>query len=75
MRFFSVRNKFIFLLITLFFLFFIIISAITGNQRGNLVRTQLNEQIKEFAYLATNPIGDSYLTYKDSGTVKITQQT
>ena len=59
----------------MFFLFFIIISAITGNQRGNLVRTQLNEQIKEFSYLATNPIGDAYLTYKDSGTVKITQQT
>lgn len=75
MRFFSIRNKFILLLITLFFLFFIIISSITGNQRGNLVRTQLNEQIKEFAYLATNPIGDAYLTYKDSGTVKITQQT
>lgn len=46
-----------------------------GNRSAQLVRTQLNEQVKEFAYLATNPIGDAYLTYKDSGTVRITQQT
>jgi signal transduction histidine kinase len=75
MKFFSIRNKFIILLFILFTLLFIALSTVLGQQSAQLVRAQLNERTRVFAALATNPIGDSFLTYQDSGTIRITQQT
>jgi signal transduction histidine kinase len=38
------------------------------------LRDELFARSKAFAALATKPIGDTYLTYQDSGTVQITHQ-
>jgi signal transduction histidine kinase len=38
------------------------------------LHSSLNEQSKSFASLATPPIGNTFLLYQDSGSIKITQQ-
>jgi signal transduction histidine kinase len=38
------------------------------------LRSDLNEQSKSFASLATPPIGNTFLLYQDSGRIRITQQ-
>ncbi len=43
-------------------------------QNTDRLRSSLNEQSKSFAALATDPIGDTFALYKDSGQIKITQQ-
>ncbi len=40
----------------------------------NEQQASLNQQSKSFAALATSPIGNTFLLYKDSGSIKITQQ-
>lgn len=38
------------------------------------LQSSLNEQSKSFASLATPPIGNTFVLYQDSGSIKITQQ-
>ncbi len=55
-------------------LMFAFIAFILVRQNTNSLRSSLNEQSKSFAALATDPIGDTFALYKDSGQIKITQQ-
>jgi signal transduction histidine kinase len=51
-----------------------VITLILIRADSSSLRDQLFSSSKAFAALATKPIGDTYLTYQDSGTVVITQQ-
>lgn len=53
---------------------FALIMYLSVNRNVNQLRSNLNEQAKSFAALATPPIGNTFLLYKDSGSIKITQQ-
>jgi signal transduction histidine kinase len=70
----SIRTKFL-LLISL--LLVIIFGAITSSLIRNstkALREDLLEESKAFASLATQPIGNTFSIYKDSGTSKIDEQ-
>jgi signal transduction histidine kinase len=55
-------------------LIFVLITYILVNQNTKRLSSSLNEQSKSFAALATKPIGDTFVLYKDSGRIRITQQ-
>ncbi len=71
---FGIRAKFIILIVSLLLVIFSLISItlITTNSRS--LRSELDTQARSFARLATKPIGDSFITYKDSGRVRISQE-
>jgi len=70
----GLRAKFIVLIVVLFSVIFGAMAIILIRQNSNSLRDDLNTKSKQFATLATTPIGNSFLTYQDSGQIKITQQ-
>lgn len=70
----SIRSKFLLLASLLLLAIFgsITISLIRNSTRS--LRQDLLEESKAFATLATQPIGNTFAIYKDSGTSKIDQQ-
>jgi two-component system sensor histidine kinase MtrB len=70
----GIRTKFILLISILLFIIFgtITVFQIRGNTRN--LRSDLFEESRAFASLATQPIGNVFAIYKDSGTFKIDQQ-
>lgn len=75
MKLFGLRAKFIALLTSLFLVLSLSLAFFLIRQNTATLRTNLNQDSKSFAELATKPIGDSFVLYKDSGSVRITQQT
>lgn len=70
----SIRTKFLLLISVLFLLIFGAITVVQINSRTKSLRTNLFNESKAFASLATQPIGNVFAIYKDSGTLKIKQQ-
>jgi signal transduction histidine kinase len=70
----GIRARFLLLLICLFVTVFGAITYVIVQQNTNTLRSNLVIQSKSFADLATKPIGDAFLLYKDGGTIRIKQQ-
>ena len=71
----SIRTKFMITLMVLFLILFAVLASTLIRQQAATTKESLNEKSQAFATLATSPIGDTYLSFKDSGTIRITQQT
>jgi signal transduction histidine kinase len=71
---FGLRAQFILLIIIGLGAIFITITLVVVRVTTNNLRENLVIQSKSFAALATKPIGDTFVTYKDSGTIRIVQQ-
>lgn len=71
---FGLRLKSIFFIIALLVVLFGSITGVAVLRAAVTERENLNEQSKSFAALATKPIGDAFLLYKDSGSLRIKQQ-
>jgi signal transduction histidine kinase len=71
---FGLRLKSIFFIVGLLVVLFGTITAVSVVRAAVTERQNLNEQSKSFASLATKPIGDAFLLYKDSGNLRIKQQ-
>lgn len=74
MKRFGLRFKFALVIVLLLATIFGAIGVILIGQNSHSLRDELNAKSKQFAALATTPIGDAFLTYQDSGQIKITQQ-
>lgn len=70
----GIRNKVLLVVSLSLILIFALITYILVRQNTTNLRSSLNEQTKSFAALATQPIGDTFILYKDSGSVRIDQQ-
>lgn len=70
----GIRTKFILLIVFLLLTIFagIIFEIVQINAKN--LRSGLEKESKSFAALAVSPIGETFLTYKDSGTIQITSQ-
>lgn len=55
-------------------LIFSVIAYLLVIQNTDRMRSNLNEASQSFASLSAKPIGNTFALYKDSGTIKITQQ-
>lgn len=75
MRVLGLRAKFVLVIGLTFLLIFGVIATILVRDTGNNLRNDLNSKSKLFADLATKPIGDTFMVYKDSGTARILEQT
>lgn len=51
-----------------------LVMYLTLSRNVTQLRSSINEQSKSFASLATSPIGNTFVLYQDSGSIKITQQ-
>ncbi len=51
-----------------------VVVAVVARSYGSTLRSKLTDDVQTFANLATEPIGETYLLYKDSGRVRIQQQ-
>jgi len=51
-----------------------VVMYLTLSRNVSQLRSSINEQSKSFASLATSPIGNTFVLYQDSGSIKITQQ-
>ncbi len=71
---FGLRSKFLLLTGGIFILVFGGITLLLLRRNTTTLRTSLQEKSTAFAILATKPIGETYLTFKDSGTLKISEQ-
>jgi HAMP domain-containing protein len=70
----SLKQRFLLFLMLLFLTLFAIVATLLIVRKADSERASLNEQAKSFATLATKPIGDAFLLYKDSGSIRIKQQ-
>lgn len=70
----TIRARFLLLLVILLLAVFGAITFIIVRQNTHTLRANLIDQSKSFAALATQPIGDAYVLYQDSGTINIGQQ-
>ncbi|HSX53452.1 MAG TPA: HAMP domain-containing sensor histidine kinase [Patescibacteria group bacterium] len=70
----GLRLKFAFVIVALLALIFGVIAVVLIRQNSSSLRDDLNTRSKLFAALATTPVGNTFLTYQDSGQIKITQQ-
>lgn len=70
----GIRQRFILFLFSFFVVLFAGIAALLVTRTAISERNNLNQQTKSFATLATKPISDAFLLYKDSGKVRIEQQ-
>jgi signal transduction histidine kinase len=70
----GLKVRFIGVIVLLLTSIFAVITIIVIHNNTNSLRRQLQTSSLAFAALATKPIGDTYLTYADSGTIQITQQ-
>lgn len=71
---FNIRTKIILTVSLSLVLIFAIIMYLLVTRTVGQLRTNLNQQSKSFASLATTPIGNTFLLYQDSGSIRITQQ-
>lgn len=70
----GLRFRFIFLLATILLSLFGILTYVIIQRNVHDLRSSLNQKSIIFSQLATKPIADTFLLYKDSGTARITQQ-
>ncbi len=71
MKRFGLRAKFIFLIVGLLLVIFALITFLVVRLNTTTQRQNLLDNSKSFASLATEPIGKTFLTYKDSGRIRI----
>ncbi len=71
---FSLRAKVILTVSLFLVVIFTLMMYLSLTRDVNQLNSGLNEQSKSFAALATPPIGNTFLLYQDSGSVKIDQQ-
>lgn len=71
---FGLRQRFLLLIVVLFVVLFAVITAVSVMRSATIERSAQNEQTKSFASLATSPIGNTFLLYKDSGSIRIRQE-
>ncbi len=71
----GLRAKFVLVIVLTFLLVFGATTVVLVRDTKNSLRGDLNTKSKLFADLATKPIGDTFLIYKDSGTERILEQT
>ncbi len=71
---FNIRTKIILTVSLSLVLIFAVIMYLLVTRSVSQLRTNLNVSSKSFASLATPPIGNTFLLYQDSGSIKITQQ-
>lgn len=71
---FGLKPRFISLILAVVLLIFGTVAAITVRANAQNMRKDLQERALAFSALATKPIGNTYLTYQDSGTTLIGQQ-
>ena len=74
MRRFGIRPQVLIALSLTLIIIFAVITGLLVAQNTNRLRQSLIEQSKSFAELATKPIGDTFVLYRDSGRVRIVQQ-
>lgn len=70
----GIRAKFLLLISILLLIIFGAITVFQIRNSTRALRQDLFEESKAFASLATQPIGNVFAIYKDSGTIKIKQQ-
>src|SRR5665213_1199474 len=70
----SLRARFLLVLIVLMVAVFTAITFLIVRQNTITLRNNLITQSKSFAALATQPIGNAFVLYKDSGTIRIKQE-
>lgn len=70
----GIRTKFLLLISVLLLIIFGVITSFQISSRTKYLRTALLEESKAFTSLATQPIGNVFAIYKDSGTLKIKQE-
>jgi signal transduction histidine kinase len=70
----TIRVRFLLLLVGLLLAVFAAITLLIVRQNTHTLKTDLINQSKTFAALATQPIGDNFVLYRDSGTIHIGQQ-
>jgi signal transduction histidine kinase len=70
----TLRTQFILLIVLGLSALFVVITVVVAQRTTQNLRTSLTSQSKSFAALATKPIGDTFVTYQDSGRIKIIQQ-
>jgi signal transduction histidine kinase len=70
----TIRVRFLLLLVGLLLAIFAAITLLIVRQNTHTLKNNLIDQSKSFAALATQPIGDAYLLYNSSGTIHIKQQ-
>ena len=70
----SLRARFLLVLIILMISIFGAITLLIVRQDRITLRNNLIAESKSFAALATQPIGNAFVTYKDSGTLRINQE-
>ncbi|MFI5240710.1 MAG: ATP-binding protein [Candidatus Saccharimonadia bacterium] len=74
MRRFGLQLKFIIVIVILLLIIFSSITYELVRINAGSLRTDLNKRSQTFAALAVEPIGNSFLTYKDSGQIQIQTQ-
>lgn len=72
---FGLRARFIALLTIILVALFVILTLVIVRQNTNTLRTNLNQKAVIYSELATKPIGDTFVLYKESGRSQITKQT
>lgn len=70
----GLRARFLALLICLLMIVFGAVTYVIVHENTSTLRDNLVSQSKSFAALATKPIGDIFLLYHESGTIRIQQQ-
>lgn len=70
----GIRTKILTLLFVSLVAIFAAVSYFVIRQSTQTLRASLNERSLSFVELATKPIGDTFLLYKDGGRIRITQQ-
>ncbi len=70
----GIRTRFLLLLVSLLATVFGAVTYVIVLQNTNTLRANLVSQSKSFAAFATRSIGESYLLYKDGGTIRIKQE-
>lgn len=70
----GLQARFLLLLVLLLLVLFSTIAFILVRQNATTLRQDLNDRAVSFAELATKPIGDSYLIYRQSGSFRIDEQ-
>lgn len=70
----NIRTKVILAVSLSLVLIFALIMYLLVTRNVSQLRSDLNQQTKSFAALATTPIGNTFLLYQDSGSIRITQQ-
>lgn len=71
---FGIRARFIVLIVALQLVTFTAVSLVLITINTHSLKSSLTYQARSFAQLATKPIGDTFITYMDSGRIRITQE-